>query len=116
MERPTRGGRRHRGIDMMAAFDESVYAIEAGVVSVVNRGISGKQIFFRADSGRSYHYAHLNRSTTPTERFNISDGGRCQPGGADRFRQELGQSRGNLPSGRPPHLPQGVPGRRHQSL
>lgn len=87
---PRPGGRRHRGIDMMAPFNEPVYAIEAGAVSVDNRGIGGKQIFLRANSGRSYYYAHLNG-------FNISDGARVNQGDLIAFNGNSGNAEGTSP-------------------
>lgn len=87
---PRSGGRRHRGVDMMAPFNEPVYAIETGVVSVDNRGLGGKQIFLTADSGRSYYYAHLNG-------FNVSDGARVNQGDLIAFNGNSGNAEGTSP-------------------
>ncbi|MGH8873193.1 MAG: peptidoglycan DD-metalloendopeptidase family protein [Acidimicrobiia bacterium] len=57
---PRSGGRSHKGTDMMAPWDEPVYAVASGRVSIGNGGLGGKTIYLSSDAGPSFYYAHLN--------------------------------------------------------
>lgn len=87
---PRSGGRSHRGVDMFAPWNEPVYAVESGRVSVGNRGLGGKQIFLTGNSGASYYYAHLNG-------FNVSDGASVNQGDLIGFNGNSGNAAGTSP-------------------
>lgn len=57
---PRSGGRRHKGVDMMAARGEPVYAVQAGTARAASNGLGGLAVHLRASSGFSYYYAHLD--------------------------------------------------------
>jgi len=55
------GGRAHKGVDMLAARDTSLVAIESGVISRMrNGGLGGITVWLNGNSGDSFYYAHLN--------------------------------------------------------
>ncbi|MEX2549593.1 MAG: peptidoglycan DD-metalloendopeptidase family protein [Nitriliruptoraceae bacterium] len=58
---PRSGGRRHKGTDVFARHDASVYAITSGVVQRrSNSGLGGIGLYLRGDDGNVYYYAHLS--------------------------------------------------------
>jgi murein DD-endopeptidase MepM/ murein hydrolase activator NlpD len=84
------GGRSHKGADMMAAWDEPVYAVESGVVAVENHGIGGKHIWLTGGSGTGYYYAHLNS-------FAVANGQRVSKGEVIGFNGNSGNAAGGAP-------------------
>ena len=61
------GGRRHQGIDIMAAYSTPVYAIEGGtIVKAYTNRRGGLSIFLRAGSGVQYFYAHQSANLVVT--------------------------------------------------
>lgn len=88
---PRSGGRVHRGVDMMAAFNEPIYAVQSGTVSIGNGGLGGRTIWLRS-AGYSYYYAHLSG-------WNVSSGAKVQQGQVIGFNGNTGNAAGG-----PPHL------------
>jgi murein DD-endopeptidase MepM/ murein hydrolase activator NlpD len=61
---PRSGGRRHKGVDLMAAAGSRLVAVEAGTVTRAGWGgqLGGLRVWLRGDrSHDSYYYAHLSR-------------------------------------------------------
>lgn len=87
---PRSGGRSHRGVDMMAPWDEPIYAVESGSVRLNTGGLGGNQIFLRGNSGTSYYYAHLNS-------FNVSSGTSVSQGDLIGFNGNSGNAAGTSP-------------------
>jgi murein DD-endopeptidase MepM/ murein hydrolase activator NlpD len=57
---PRSGGRTHKGVDMVAARNAPIVAIEAGVVTrTSDSSLGGLSVYLTGDSGSSYYYAHL---------------------------------------------------------
>jgi murein DD-endopeptidase MepM/ murein hydrolase activator NlpD len=57
---PRSGGRRHQGVDMMAARGTSIYAVVSGSVSHSSSSLGGNQIWLHGSDGNTYFYAHLS--------------------------------------------------------
>ncbi len=58
---PRSGGRRHKGVDMMAARGTPLAAIESGTIQrLSNSRLGGISIYLRGNSGDVYYYAHLD--------------------------------------------------------
>lgn len=61
------GGRRHQGIDIMAAYGTPVYAIEGGtIVKAYSNRRGGLSIYLRGRSGVQYFYAHQSANLVVT--------------------------------------------------
>lgn len=77
---PRSGGRSHGGTDMIAPWDEPIYAVESGTVITANHGLGEKHIWLTANNGTAYYYAHLNTfnaaGTSPHVHLQIHPGGR----------------------------------------
>lgn len=59
---PRSGGRSHQGVDLGRAEGTPTFAIEAGVVTKVNKtetGLGGITVSMKGDSGRNHYFAHL---------------------------------------------------------
>jgi murein DD-endopeptidase MepM/ murein hydrolase activator NlpD len=57
---PRSGGRLHKGVDMVAARNAPLAAIESGVVTrTSNSSLGGLSIYLTGASGAKYYYAHL---------------------------------------------------------
>lgn len=87
---PRSGGRSHKGVDMFAAWDEVIYAVQSGTVSIGNSGLGGKTIWLRADTGIGYYYAHLSG-------FAVSSGQRVSQGQVIGYNGDSGNARGGSP-------------------
>ena len=58
---PRSGGRRHQGVDMVAARGTSLVAITSGtVLRLRNGGLGGISVWMTADNGDTYYYAHMD--------------------------------------------------------
>ena len=58
---PRSGGRRHQGVDMLAARGIPVVAVEDGMIKRMrDGGLGGIAVWLRGDSGDEYYYAHLD--------------------------------------------------------
>jgi len=58
---PRSGGRRHEGVDMIAARGTPIVAIYDGTIARITTGsLSGLAVWLRADNGDSFFYAHLD--------------------------------------------------------
>lgn len=54
------GGRTHKGVDMIAARNAPIVAVESGTVTrTSNSTLGGLSIYFTGASGNRYYYAHL---------------------------------------------------------
>ena len=58
---PRSGGRRHQGVDLLAARGTPVVAVEGGVIERLRSGgLGGITVWLGGDGGASYYYAHLD--------------------------------------------------------
>jgi len=58
---PRSGGRKHKGVDMIAARGTPLVAVEAGTIArLSNSRLGGISIYLTGDSGSRYYYAHLH--------------------------------------------------------
>lgn len=58
---PRSGGRRHQGVDMIAARGTPIVAIYAGTIKRISTSsLGGKSIWLRAGNGDEFYYAHLD--------------------------------------------------------
>ena len=58
---PRSGGRRHQGVDILAARGTPVVAIEGGIVErMQSAGLGGITVWLRSHVGDAYYYAHLD--------------------------------------------------------
>lgn len=89
---PRSGGRTHKGTDLMAAWNEPMYAVQAGTVLHTHSPLGGISIWLRADTGIAYYYAHLATRTTV-------NGQRVTQGQMIGTNGDTGNARGG-----PPHL------------
>jgi murein DD-endopeptidase MepM/ murein hydrolase activator NlpD len=87
---PRSGGRRHKGIDMFAAWDEPMYAVASGRVSTRNGGLGGKTIWLTANNGVAYYYAHLSG-------WNVSSGQTVSQGQTIGYNGASGNAEGGSP-------------------
>jgi peptidoglycan LD-endopeptidase LytH len=58
---PRSGGRRHQGVDMLAAIGTPLVAVVSGTVSQEHNTLGGTVIKLFGDNGNRYYYAHLSR-------------------------------------------------------
>lgn len=57
---PRSGGRTHKGVDMVAARNAPLVAIESGTVTrISNSSLGGRSVYLTGLSGSRYYYAHL---------------------------------------------------------
>lgn len=58
---PRSGGRRHQGVDMIAARGTPIVAIYEGTIKrISNSSLGGKSLWLRASNGDEFYYAHLD--------------------------------------------------------
>ena len=57
---PRSGGRSHKGVDMVAARNAPIVAIEGGTVTrTSDSSLGGLSVYLTGESGSKYYYAHL---------------------------------------------------------
>jgi murein DD-endopeptidase MepM/ murein hydrolase activator NlpD len=83
------GGRAHKGTDLMAPFDEPVYAVASGTISTGNSGLGGKTIWL-STGGVAFYYAHLNG-------FAVGDGAQVSQGDLIAYNGNTGNASGGAP-------------------
>ena len=57
---PRSGGRSHKGTDMFAPRGTPLVAPDGGVVTLSSNNLGGLTVWFQADHGIAYYYAHLD--------------------------------------------------------
>ena len=58
---PRSGGRKHQGVDMIAARGTPLVAIYEGTIKRISTGsLGGKSVWLRANNGDEFYYAHLD--------------------------------------------------------
>lgn len=58
---PRSGGRRHKGVDIMAPHRNEVYAFRTGRIARLSQGgLGGISLYLRGDDGNVYFYTHLD--------------------------------------------------------
>ena len=87
---PRSGGRRHKGTDMFAAWNEPMYAVTAGKVLLGSSGLGGKTIWLIGNNGIAFYYAHLSG-------FNVSSGASVSQGQTIGFNGDSGNASGGSP-------------------
>lgn len=84
------GGRSHKGTDMFASWNEPMYAVAAGRVSIHNYGLGGKVVWLTANNGVAYYYAHLSG-------WNVSNGQSVSQGQTIGYNGDSGNASGGSP-------------------
>ena len=87
---PRSGGRRHKGVDMFAAWNERMFAVVSGTVSIANYGLGGKVVWLNGSDGNGYYYAHLSD-------WAVSNGQRVSQGQVIGYNGDSGNARGGSP-------------------
>ncbi|MEX1125660.1 MAG: peptidoglycan DD-metalloendopeptidase family protein [Acidimicrobiia bacterium] len=87
---PRSGGRRHKGTDLMASWNEPMYAVASGVVRISHSSLGGNSIWLSGDNGIAFYYAHLSG-------FNVSSGSRVSQGQTIGFNGDSGNASGGSP-------------------
>ena len=87
---PRSGGRRHKGTDMFAAWNEPMYAVTAGRVVLGSSGLGGKTIWLLGSNGIAFYYAHLSG-------FNVSSGSSVSQGQTIGYNGDSGNASGGSP-------------------
>ncbi len=83
------GGRAHKGTDMFAPFDEPIYAVASGTVSIRHSGLGGQTIWLSTGSG-SFYYAHLGG-------YAVGDGAQVGQGDLIAYNGNTGNASGGAP-------------------
>lgn len=94
---PRSGGRTHKGVDMMAAYNTPLVAMTSGSVRLNYHSLGGTQTYLYGDDGITYYYAHL--ASWPS---GLSSGQRVSKGQIVGYVGDSGNARGT------PHLHLGM--------
>lgn len=87
---PRSGGRRHKGVDILAPHGTPIYAYESGTITRMNGNrLGGISLHMRGDSGNQYYYTHLSGYVA-----GISAGGRVSVGQHIGKNGDTGNARG----------------------
>ena len=87
---PRSGGRRHKGVDVMAPYDVPTYAFTDGRISRLTQGgLGGISLYLWGDDGNEYFYTHL-AGYAP----GISVGTRVEAGQLVAYNGDTGNARG----------------------
>jgi murein DD-endopeptidase MepM/ murein hydrolase activator NlpD len=90
---PRSGGRIHKGVDMIAARNAPLVAIESGVITrTSNSSLGGLSIYLTGVSGARYYYAHLESFAN-----GVSGGSSVQVGDTVGFNGSSGNAPDYLP-------------------
>lgn len=57
---PRSGGRRHEGVDMIAARGTPLVAVRDGFAEFTQSGLGGRAVWLLTDDGDEFYYAHLD--------------------------------------------------------
>lgn len=87
---PRSGGRTHKGTDLFAAWNEPMYAVASGTVTVKTSSLGGKTVWLTANNGVAYYYAHLSD-------WAVGNGQRVSQGQTIGFNGDTGNARGGAP-------------------
>lgn len=87
---PRSGGRGHKGTDMMAAWNETIFAVADGTVSIGSGGLGGRTLWLSATNGTAYYYAHLND-------WAVGNGATVSRGDVVGYNGDSGNARGGSP-------------------
>ena len=88
---PRSGGRRHKGVDMIAARGVPILAVYSGRIQrLSNSSLGGKSIYLISDAGDLYYYAHLDG-------FNVSGGQSVSAGDVIGYNGSTGNAPSYLP-------------------
>lgn len=87
---PRSGGRAHKGTDMMAPWNEPIFAVVGGTVYTGNSGLGGKTLWLVAGNGTAYYYAHLAD-------WAVGSGASVAKGDTVGFNGNTGNARGGAP-------------------
>lgn len=91
---PRSGGRRHKGVDILAPRGTAIYAYEGGTITrATNSSVGGISIYLRGASGNLYYYTHLQGYVS-----GMRAGMRVSAGQHIAFNGDTGNARGT------PHL------------
>jgi murein DD-endopeptidase MepM/ murein hydrolase activator NlpD len=86
------GGRRHQGVDMIAARGTPLAAIYEGTIKrISNSGLGGKAVWLRANNGDEFYYAHMD------DFGSISVGQRVAEGYVVGYNGSTGNASSSLP-------------------
>jgi murein DD-endopeptidase MepM/ murein hydrolase activator NlpD len=58
---PRSGGRRHQGVDMLAARGTPAVAVVSGVTRISRNRLGGNALWLSGSDGNTYYYAHFDR-------------------------------------------------------
>jgi peptidoglycan LD-endopeptidase LytH len=67
------GGRRHQGVDMIAARGVPVIAVRDGFAQFKNSNLGGRAIWLTTDDGDKFYYAHLDSWKGESRRVEAGD-------------------------------------------
>ena len=87
---PRSGGRSHKGTDLMASWNEPIYAVTSGVVRMSQSSLGGNSIWLSGDNGIAFYYAHLAG-------YNVASGSRVSQGQTIGFNGASGNAAGGSP-------------------